>query len=157
MENICKISKQLSKRKIFEEEFVNYKIVVKIVKDCYKEDLAYIHDLGFSEYALKSAPGILKILQNNNIKKGLIVDLGCGSGLSAQEFIKAHYHVLGIDISQSMVNLARNRVPKAEFRVESLFKTKIPPCNAVTSIGECLNYLFDEDNNDQNLLPESNL
>ena len=119
--------------------------------DWYKEDLAYIHDVGFSDFALKSAPGILEILQENNIKSGLIVDLGCGSGLSAQEFIKANYRVLGIDISESMIKIARSRVPEAEFRVESLFKTKIPPCNAVTSIGECLNYLFDRDNNSQTL------
>ncbi|WP_289500347.1 hypothetical protein [Gloeocapsopsis sp. IPPAS B-1203] len=52
----------------------------------YKEDLAFIHDVGFSDYALQSAPGILAILEQNKIHKGLLVDLGCGSGLSAQEF-----------------------------------------------------------------------
>ncbi len=119
--------------------------------DYYKKDLAYIHDVGFSDFALKSAPGIIEILQQNNIKAGLIVDLGCGSGLSAQEFIKAGYQVLGIDISQSMIEIATKKVPEAEFKVESLFETKIPPCVAVTSIGECFNYLFDEGNNNHNL------
>ena len=119
--------------------------------DYYKKDLAYIHDIGFSDFALKSAPGIIEILQQNNVKAGLIVDLGCGSGLSAQEFIKAGYQVLGIDISESMIEIARKKVPEAEFKVESVFETKIPPCVAVTSIGECLNYLFDQDNNSQNL------
>ncbi|GAB1543436.1 class I SAM-dependent methyltransferase [Scytonema sp. NUACC21] len=113
----------------------------------YKEDLAFIHDVGFSDFALKSAPGILGILEQCQITQGLIVDLGCGGGLSAQEFVKANYHVLGIDISASAIDIARARVPNAEFRVGSLFKTDIPPCNAVTSIGECLNYLFDPDNN----------
>ena len=28
----------------------------------------------------------------------------------------------------------------------------MPPCNAVTSIGECLNYVFDADNDRQNLV-----
>jgi SAM-dependent methyltransferase len=37
-------------------------------------------------------------------------------------------------------------VPNAEFRVGSLFETDIPACNAVVSIGECLNYLFDANN-----------
>lgn len=116
------------------------------MKDWYKEDLAYIHDVGFSEYALKSAPGILAILAQHQIRQGLIVDLGCGSGLSAQEFMKAHYRVLGVDISEPLIDIARTRVPEAEFQVESLFKTDIPPCSAVTAIGECLNYLFDPDN-----------
>ncbi|MBD1870235.1 class I SAM-dependent methyltransferase [Cyanobacteria bacterium FACHB-471] len=112
----------------------------------YRKDLAYIHDVGHNDYALKSAPGILSILAKHNIHDGLIVDLGCGSGLSALEFTAARYRVLGIDISESMVALARTRVPNAEFRVESLFEADIPDCHAVVSIGECLNYLFDPNN-----------
>ncbi len=117
----------------------------------YKEDLAFIHDVGFSDYALKSAPGILKILKQNNIQEGLIVDLGCGSGLSAQEFVRANYQVFGVDISESMIDIARRRVPEAKFQVGSLFQTEIPPCHAVTSISECLNYLFDP-NSDRKML-----
>ncbi|MBW4566459.1 MAG: class I SAM-dependent methyltransferase [Tolypothrix carrinoi HA7290-LM1] len=115
------------------------------MQEYYKEDLAFIHDAGFYDYALKSAPGILSILAQNKIQSGLVVDLGCGSGLSAQEFVLADYQVLGIDISQSLIAIARTRVPSAEFHVCSLFKADIPQCNAVTSIGECLNYLFDPD------------
>ena len=51
-----------------------------------------------------------------------------------------------------MIALARNRAPSAEFQVASLFRVDIPPCRAVTAIGECLNYLFDPDNNDELLL-----
>jgi SAM-dependent methyltransferase len=111
--------------------------------DWYKEDLAYIHDVGYRDYALKSMPGILEILAHNHISNGLIVDLGCGSGLSSEVLDRAGYQVLGIDISDAMVAISKTRVPKAEFRVESLFTAKIPPCAAVISIGECLNYLFD--------------
>ncbi|WNZ25684.1 class I SAM-dependent methyltransferase [Leptolyngbya sp. NK1-12] len=116
------------------------------MKAWYREDLAYIHDVGHRDYALKSAPGILSILAQNNIPAGLVVDLGCGSGLSALELTKAGYSVLGVDISASMIAIARIRVPEAEFRVESLFKTDIPSCHAVISVGECFNYLFDADN-----------
>uniref|UniRef100_B8HTM1 Uncharacterized protein n=1 Tax=Cyanothece sp. (strain PCC 7425 / ATCC 29141) TaxID=395961 RepID=B8HTM1_CYAP4 len=48
------------------------------MKEWYREDLAYIHDVGHSDYALKSAPAILDILIQNNIREGLVVDLGCG-------------------------------------------------------------------------------
>lgn len=122
------------------------------MKEYYKEDLAFIHDVGHGDFALKSAPGILEILDQSKIREGLIVDLGCGSGLWAQELTKANYNVLGIDISESMIGIARTRVLDAEFRIESLFKAEIPPCNAVTSLGECLNYLFDPDNNRQTLV-----
>ncbi|MEO0824442.1 MAG: class I SAM-dependent methyltransferase [Cyanobacteria bacterium J06635_15] len=113
----------------------------------YKEDLAYIHDVGFSDYALKSAPGIQNVLAQNNIRSGLVADLGCGSGLSALALTNAGYQVLGVDISEPLIAIARTRVPNAEFRVESLFKTDIPPCNAVISVGECFNYQFDSDSN----------
>lgn len=118
-----------------------------IMAEWYKEDLAYIHDVGYGDYALKSAPGILKILTQNNIRDGLVVDLGCGSGLSALALSKAHYQILGVDISKALIAIAETRVPSAEFQVGSLFKIDIPACNAVISIGECLNYLFDSDDN----------
>jgi SAM-dependent methyltransferase len=116
----------------------------------YGEDLAYVHDVGHSDYALQSAPGILNIFKQHDIQTGLIVDLGCGSGLSAAELTKAGYRVFGVDISESMIAIARARVPDAEFRVESLFKANLPPCRAVISVGECLNYLFDVQNDAQN-------
>jgi SAM-dependent methyltransferase len=109
----------------------------------YKEDLAFIHDTGHGEFALRSAPGILETLRKAGIREGLVVDLGCGSGLWAEQLAEARYQVLGIDISESMIRIARTRAPDAEFRVGSLFDADIPPCAAVTSLGECLNYLFD--------------
>jgi SAM-dependent methyltransferase len=122
------------------------------MSEWYKEDLAYIHDVGFGDHALRSAPGILEILDQNELRQGLVVDLGCGSGLWAQELAKAHYDVLGIDISEEMISIARRRVPDAEFRVGSLFEADIPSCEAVTALGEVCNYLFDQDNDGQRLV-----
>jgi SAM-dependent methyltransferase len=109
----------------------------------YREDLAYIHDVGHADFALESAPGILEILAQNGVRDGLVVDLGCGSGLWARELIDAGYRVLGIDISEAMIEISRERVPEAEFRVGSLFEADIPPCGAVTAVSEVVNYLFD--------------
>jgi SAM-dependent methyltransferase len=109
----------------------------------YNEDLAYIHDVGFRDYALRSTPGILEMLSDRQIQTGLVLELGCGSGLSAEVLYQAGYQVLGIDISEAMISIAQTRVPTAEFRLASLFTAEIPSCNAVISIGECLNYAFD--------------
>ena len=117
----------------------------------YGEDLAYIHDVGHADFALDSAPGIKRILERSGIGEGLIVDLGCGTGLLARELIDAGYDVFGIDISEAMIEIARERAPEAEFRVGSLFEVGIPPCVAVTAISEVLNYLFDPENEDLGL------
>ena len=119
----------------------------------YKQDLAFIHDVGFGDWALKAAPGILEILKRRGICEGLVVDLGCGSGLWAHELAKAHYRVLGIDISEAMIAIARKRVPNAAFRVASMLSAEIPSCRAVTSISECLNYLFDSRRDGETLVP----
>ena len=87
----------------------------------YGEDVAYIHDVGHADFALESAPGIMEVLDRSGIEQGLVVDLGCGTGLLARELIDAGYDVLGIDISGEMIELARGRAPEAEFRVGSLF------------------------------------
>ncbi len=117
----------------------------------YREDLAYIHDVGHADFALRSAPGILEILRENWIQDGLVVDLGCGSGLWARELLRAGYRMLGIDISEAMIELAREKAPGAEFRVGSLFEAELPPCDAVTAVSEVLNYLFDPENEERGL------
>jgi len=113
----------------------------------YQTDLAYIHDAGFGDYARNAAPGLLAILRRAGVRRGLVVDLGCGSGIWADELTRRGYDVLGIDISRSMIALARKRAPGARFVNASFLKAKLPPCDAVTAIGECFNYAFDRHNN----------
>lgn len=109
----------------------------------YQSDLAYIHDAGFGDFARKSAPGLLTILRKAGIRTGLVVDLGCGSGIWAAELVRAGYDVLGIDISRAMIELARKRVPAARVIQVSFLSAKLPPCDAVTALGEIFNYTFD--------------
>ena len=116
----------------------------------YREDLAYIHDTSFGGHALESAPGILEILGRSQIGEGLVVDLGCGSGLWARELTKARYRVLGIDISESMIASRKDGYRRLSFG--SVFDSDIPLCGAVTAIGEVLNYLFDPANDPRRLL-----
>ena len=73
----------------------------------YRNDLAYIHDAGFGQIARAAAPVLLDALRRQGTVRGLVVDLGCGSGILARDVVDAGYEVLGIDISQAMIALAR--------------------------------------------------
>lgn len=112
----------------------------------YGEDLAYIHDAGFGDFARSAAGAVLKLLEEEGIGEGLIVELGSGSGIFAGKLTAKGYNVLGVDYSEDMVKIARKRAPGGVFEVGSIFDFSIPPCRAVVSIGECLSYALDEKN-----------
>ena len=101
----------------------------------YDTDLAFVHDVGFDAFAKNSAPGILQLLFRSGITDGRIVDLGCGSGIWARELVNSGYGVVGVDISPAMIEIARRRVPEAEFHVESFLRFDLPACRAVTALG----------------------
>src|SRR5260370_360024 len=109
----------------------------------YNKDLAYIHDAGFTDSARQAATTVLKPVREKKIKSGLVVDLGCGSGVLAERLTREGFDVLGVDISEAMLRLARKRAPKARFKRGSLYRTRLPKSVAITAIGECVNYLFD--------------
>jgi SAM-dependent methyltransferase len=112
----------------------------------YREDLSWIHDLGFGDLARNAAEVLLRRLAADGVAEGLVVDLGCGSGILAEMLCNSGYDVLGIDISPAMLDMARRRVPEAEFRCESLLTAELPKCIAVAAVGECFNYRFDASN-----------
>jgi SAM-dependent methyltransferase len=114
--------------------------------DAYQHDLAYVHDAGFGGFARGSAPGLLSLFRQNGVTEGVIVDLGCGSGIWAKELTDSGYEVVGVDLSPAMIELARQRVPEATFHVQSFVEFPIPACRAVTALGEVFNYLFDPKN-----------
>ena len=87
----------------------------------YGKDLAYIHDVGFGEFARQATPGIW-----------------------AAQAVLAGYRVLGIDISAAMIEIAIRRAPEADFKVDSLFEVPLPDSRAVTAIGESLSYLAED-------------
>ena len=113
----------------------------------YGDDISYIHDVGFGGYVEYAAPGVLELMRGSGIEQGLVVDLGCGSGIWAKILVEAGYKVLGIDQSAEILAIARKRVAQGRFVEASFFRAKIPPCDVITSLGECLNYRFDQTNN----------
>jgi SAM-dependent methyltransferase len=112
--------------------------------EAYGRDLAYVHDTGFGDFARRAAPELLRRLRRAGVDGGLVVDLGCGSGIWARALLDAGYDVLGVDVSADLLAIARERAPGARLVHGSLFEVELPPeCAAVTAIGECMSYAFD--------------
>jgi SAM-dependent methyltransferase len=107
----------------------------------YGTDLAYVHDDGFSDYARNAGPEILRVLRERGLRRARIVELGCGAGTLAGYLANAGHHVVGIDVSAAMIQRARREAPAVTFRVGSLARTRVPPCDAVLAIGEVVSYL----------------
>jgi SAM-dependent methyltransferase len=110
----------------------------------YGPDLSYVHHVGFGTFAERAAPGLLTYLRSARIESGLVVDLGCGSGIWAAHALGAGYDVLGVDVSPAMIEIARRVAPDADFMVASAHAVTIPRCVAVTAVGEGISYLADE-------------
>lgn len=116
------------------------------IENAYADDLAYIHDQGYKEIARDAASRVIKELSTLGCRSGTVVDIGCGSGLLAHALATAGYDVVGIDLSEAMIALARARVPGAQFRVESFVTATVPASVAVVASGEVLSYAFDSSN-----------
>jgi len=109
----------------------------------YGADQAVIHDREFGDLARRAAAYLRSLLEEAGLRRGTVVDLGCGSGILASILTGAGYEVLGVDISQDMIELASANAPKASFRRGSLLDADLPSAVAVTAIGEALNYATD--------------
>jgi SAM-dependent methyltransferase len=108
----------------------------------YRADLARIHHLGFGFHADACAPGILALLEPVRERNGLVVELGCGSGLLTRFLVDAGHRVIATDASPAMLELARVHVSGAEeIRQLVLPDDPIPNADAIVSIGHALSYL----------------
>jgi ubiquinone/menaquinone biosynthesis C-methylase UbiE len=56
-------------------------------------------------------------------KKAKVLDVGCGAGVPvAKTLVNNNFDVVGIDLSESMIKLARKNVPKAKFMKKDMTK-----------------------------------
>jgi SAM-dependent methyltransferase len=110
----------------------------------YRRDLALVHHLGFGFHADDCAPGVLKLLEPVRDRNGLVVELGCGSGLLTRHLLDAGHRVIATDASPAMLDLARVYAREAkEIQQLALPEDPIPEADAIVSVGHVLNYLPD--------------
>lgn len=111
----------------------------------YRHDLALVHHRGFGHHADRCAPGILELLRPVRERGGLVVELGCGSGLLTRHLVDAGHRVIATDASPAMLEIAADHARGAEaIRRLTLPDDPIPAADAIVSVGHALNYLPDE-------------
>ncbi len=108
----------------------------------YRRNLALVHHKGFGFHAAACAPGILEILAPVRARSGLVLELGCGTGLLTKELIAAGHQVIATDASAGMLEVARDFLgPGADLRVLALPDDPLPEADAIVAIGHPINYL----------------
>jgi len=110
----------------------------------YRADLARIHHEGFGFHADAVAPGILKLLEPVRARGGLVLEIGCGSGLFTKYLVDAGHRVLATDASPAMVALAREYLPTQLVELLRLPDDRVPDADAIVSVGHPLSYLDDQ-------------
>lgn len=111
----------------------------------YRHDLAVVHHRGFGFHAAACAPGILGLLAPVHAQRGLVLELGCGTGLLTRELVGAGHRVIATDASPAMLDVARDLIGDRaeEMRQLTLPDDALPQAEAIVAVGHPLNYLPD--------------
>lgn len=94
----------------------------------------------YNEYL--EVPSMIKAV--GKIKGKNLLDVGCGAGVHIEQYLKKGAKCSGIDISKTLIDLARERCPEAEFKVGTM--TKLPYKNNsfdIVTISLALHYVED--------------
>ncbi len=103
------------------------------------EDLAAIGSAGRATLAVDAAARLIDELGRSSREGGTVVDMGCATGQSTARLLSDRFTVVGIDASQSMLEIAKKTAPRAQFVRGSWADVEIPSCDAVLAADELLN------------------
>lgn len=135
-----------------------------MIRDCAKEEGTMEAYTGFAEVYdtfMDNVPYeewsryLIEILREYGVEEGLVADLGCGTGAVTERLAKSGYDMIGIDNSEEMLSIARNKMEDYEesdprrgilyllqdMREMELYGT----VDAVVSICDSMNYITEEE------------
>lgn len=118
-------------------------------------EFAYLYDEFMDNIPYeKWCENLLNVLHKYDITDGLICELGCGTGNMTELLYQSGYDMIGIDMSEDMLEVAREKLYDLEWEEEppilyleqdmrsfELFGT----VRAVVSVCDSMNYLLEEE------------
>lgn len=92
---------------------------------------------------------VAALLKEYGVKDGLVLDLGCGTGNVTEQLAAAGYDMIGIDMSEDMLNIAMKKREESEHDILYLCQEMqefelYGTVRAVVSICDCINYVTEK-------------
>lgn len=114
-------------------------------------DFAEVYDMLMDDVPYREwAERIIRILHENGIEDGLILDLGCGTGTLTELLAEAGYDMIGVDLSPEMLDVANMKKMESghdilylcqDMRAFELYGT----VRAVICVCDSINYILKEE------------
>lgn len=114
-------------------------------------DFASVYDKFMDETPYQEwCENIIRELERNGIKDGLVCELGCGTGSMTELLAARGYDMIGVDYAQEMLNIACEKRDKSgldilylnqDMRAFELYGT----VRAVVSVCDSINYLLEDE------------
>jgi ubiquinone/menaquinone biosynthesis C-methylase UbiE len=80
----------------------------------------------FYDYEYKNTSALIDNFLKLVKKNGKILDVGCGVGKDTNYIHSKGFDVIGIDLSEGMIEIAKNNFPNIDFRIMDLRKIDFP-------------------------------
>lgn len=103
-------------------------------------------EYGWDYFSITMGRAILKYFKNNNIKINTNLDLCCGTGTLCNFFYKQNVQTKGVDISNDMINIAKEKNQNIEFVCENaLCYHDFNTYDLITLTCDAINHFIGED------------
>ena len=106
------------------------------------ERLSKLYSMDWGKHSSKYIELISNVIENYNLKIHSVLDVACGTGILASELYSRNFEVSGIDISEDMINVARENTRGIDFQVSDMSEFKFDKkFQMITCAFDSINYL----------------